>query len=865
MAKKSKTKAAVGTGSAKKPPAQKQKPPRAKAGTSYDGNSIKVLKGLEAVRRRPDMYIGDTYQRGLHHLINEVVDNSIDEAMGGFCSNINVTIHGDGSVSIVDDGRGIPVSMHKREKKPGVEVALTVLHAGGKFDHASYKVSGGLHGVGVSCVNALAEWLEAEIRCDGAIWRIGFERGKTTKPLTRVGKCSGKTGTKITFKPDGEIFADTNFRFEIIEGRLRELAYLNEGLRISLLDERDGQKREFLYTDGIRAFAKHLNAGKSTIHSDIIYYRSEDKEAGLACEVAMQYNDSYTENILCFANNINTIEGGTHLSGFKSAVTRTMNAHARKADLLKKNAPPSGDDLREGLTAIVSVRLREPRFEGQTKTKLSNSEVGTFVETVTNEMLGNYLEEHPSTARKILQKAIQAMAARDAARRARELVRRKSALASGNLPGKLADCAEQDPVLSELFLVEGDSAGGPAKQGRDRRTQAILPIKGKILNVEKARIDKMLQHEQITIIISAIGTGIGTDEFDIERARYHKIVIMTDADVDGSHIRTLLLTFFFRQMPALISRGYLYIAQPPLYRVRRKGRTEYVLNDQAMKETLLRLGLEGTSLAITSPRGKGKRGAGKGAKPLAGAKLLELAKILGEVEGLMRFFERRGITFREFLDLRNPHGQLPTWLLRCNGEFDYYHTEAAALAAMEKLARDAAKKARAEAKNNGKDDLKQAPPEPLAEVEELFDSKRLNQLIRKLGVYGISIEDWDAGPAHELAAAAEGRIGEEGPQPFVLQSNGSRQAIASVKDILPAIRRLGQKGMDIQRYKGLGEMNPDQLWETTMDPARRVLKRVVMEDAAAAESIFTILMGADVESRRRFIEQHALEVRNLDI
>ncbi|MDP6380986.1 MAG: toprim domain-containing protein, partial [Phycisphaerae bacterium] len=545
--------------------------------------------------------------------------------------------------------------------------------------------------------------------------------------------------------------------------------------------------------------------------------------------------------------------------------------------LLKKEAPPSGDDMREGLMAILNVRVREPRFEGQTKTRLSNSEVGTFVETVTNEMLGNYLEEHPAAAKKIILKAVQAMVARDAARRARELVRRKGVLASGNLPGKLADCSEKDPALSELFVVEGESAGGPAKQGRDRRVQAVLPIRGKILNVEKARIDKMLEHEQIAIIISALGTGIGTDEFDISRARYHKIIIMTDADVDGSHIRTLLLTFFFRQMKELITHGYLYVAQPPLYRVRRKGKVEYVLNDREMKDALLRLGLGGTVLEITPAKDKRAK-AGKPAR-VAGAKLEQLSGILAEVEDLVRFVERRGVDFEEFLDLRDKGGHLPAWSVRVNGSFEYYHSQGDALKAIAKLAKEALKaqedkpKPAATTNRRGAKKARAGNDSPAVEEEnkadvpeELFDIKRLDQLILKLASRGLRIDEWKVRPTDDiLAETAPADEQGNGDHRFRILSDGQEQGVDSVMDILPTIRRLGQKGMDIQRYKGLGEMNPDQLWETTMDPARRTLKQVRMEDAGEAERIFTILMGADVEPRRQFIEQHALEVRNLDI
>ncbi|MGB6918802.1 MAG: DNA topoisomerase (ATP-hydrolyzing) subunit B [Phycisphaerae bacterium] len=826
----------------------------------YRADAIKVMKGLEAVRKRPAMYIGDRHQRGLHHLVNEVVDNAIDEAMAGYCDRIVVTVHADGSVSVMDNGRGIPVDLHKEEKKSGIEVALSMLHAGGKFDHASYKVSGGLHGVGVSVVNALSEWLRAEVRRDGHAWRMAFARGKTAETLKKVGKAA-KTGTTITFKPDREIFEDPTFKFEILEGRLRELAYLNEGIAIRLVDERDGREAEFRYKEGIRAFVKQLNEDKETVHRDVIYFRRADEPSGAEVEVAIQYNDGYTENILSFANNINTIEGGTHLSAFKAAVTRTLNFYAKKQGLLKSESPPSGDDLREGMTAVLSVRVRDPQFEGQTKTKLSNSEVGTFVETAANEMLGQYLEEHPPNARRIIQKAVQAMTAREAARKARDLVRRKGALASGNLPGKLADCAERDPALSEVFLVEGDSAGGSAKQGRDRRTQAILPLRGKILNVEKARIDKMLAHEEIATIISALGTGIGTDDFNIERARYHKVVIMTDADVDGSHIRTLLLTFFYRHMKPLIDQGYLYVAQPPLYRVRRKGREQYVKSDREMKMTLLRIGVEGTTLRVNPPPKSRKQPA-----EISGAKLEELALLLTDMEELVRSLHRRGIPWEEFLAHRDKQGNFPTWAARIGDGVQLFHSEAEAAkaiaAAFPKPKRGRAADKKTEKPGKGekvKEAEEPAAEEPeIPEPEELFGARELNKLAKKLRSRGLDAADWHL-------EAEEPVSGEKPYTKFTVASNGEAVGVAGVSEILPTIRRLGKKGMDIQRFKGLGEMNAEQLWETTMDPARRTLKQVLVEDATEAEHIFSVLMGEKVEPRRAFIEQHALEVRNLDV
>jgi len=839
-------KTAAGTRTAKR---TTRKPSRkGAAGGDYRASAIRVMKGLEAVRKRPDMYIGDRQQRGLHHLVNEVVDNAIDEAMAGFCKNILVTVHTGGSISIADDGRGFPVDRHPTEKKPGVEVALTMLHAGGKFDHTTYKVSGGLHGVGVSCVNALSEWLEVEIHRDGYIWWMEFARGKKTHALKR-GRATRKTGTRVTFKPDGEIFDEPVFKFDVLESRMRELAYLNEGLRIRLVDERDDREAEFRFKDGIRAFVKHLNEGKETLHRRVIYYRRADPQTNIDLEVAIQYNDGYNENLLCFANNINTIEGGTHLSGFKSAVTRTLNLYAKKQNLLKGNNPPSGDDLREGMTAVLSARVPDPRFEGQTKTKLSNSDVGTFVETVTNEMLGQYLEETPSDAKKIIQKAVQAMTARQAARKARDLIRRKGALASGNLPGKLADCSERDPALSELFLVEGDSAGGSAKQGRDRRTQAILPLRGKILNVEKARVDKMLAHEEIATIISAIGAGIGEEEFDTARARYHKIIIMTDADVDGSHIRTLLLTFFYRHMARLIEQGWVYVAQPPLYRVRRKGKEYYVQSDREMREMLLRLGVDGAALrfnADTKARGRGK----KTPKEIGGAKLEELAQVLMRAEELVRGTERRGVAWEAFLQARDAKGNFPSWMVRVGTEVRLFHSADAANRAIRKEFGLTGRRRKRRQEEIDEADL----PEP----EEIFGAGDLSRLARTLKRRGLEVADWHLQPRQE--------VGEEAAwHKFSVAANGDVVDVAGVSGILPTIRRLGQKGMDIQRFKGLGEMNADQLWETTMDPARRVLKQVLIDQASEADHIFSVLMGSGVEPRREFIEKHALEVRNLDV
>ncbi|MFQ6047876.1 MAG: DNA gyrase subunit B, partial [Phycisphaerae bacterium] len=605
---------------------------RQEAAAAYDASEIKVLDDLEAVRKRPSMYVGDTTARGLHHLVYEVLDNAVDEAMAGFCSSIRVRINSDGSVSIRDDGRGIPVELHEQEGKPALEVVMTVLHSGAKFEKTSYKVSGGLHGVGVSVVNALSEWLLVQVGRDGKLYQMRFQCGQTVEPLHVVGSAR-RNGTSVSFKPDPQIFAETRFSYETLAARLRELAYLNQGLRISIFDERSGQSDEFCFNDGLRAFVAHLNEGRQPLHR-VIYFSHRDPQTQLFCEVALQYNDSYSENVLSFANNIHTAEGGTHLSGFRSALTRTLNQYARKEGLLKANLSPTGEDLREGLTAVISVKVPEPQFEGQTKTRLGNSEVASFVERVVNEHLGNYLEEHPPEAKRIVGKGLQAAQAREAARRAREAAR-KGVLASGGLPGKLWDCRERDVERAELFLVEGDSAGGSAKQGRDASCQAVLPLRGKILNVEKARIDKVLSHEEIRTIIGAVGTGIGADEFDITKRRYGKIIIMCDADVDGSHIRTLLLTFLFRHMRPLIEHGCVYVAQAPLYLLSKGKTSQYIRDDETLNQYLTEWGLAGTRLVVRDGQ----------TRELTGQALRELVGVLEAIEAQSAALSRRGIDF----------------------------------------------------------------------------------------------------------------------------------------------------------------------------------------------------------------------------
>ncbi len=786
----------------------------------YDSSSITVLEGLSAVRKRPGMYIGDTGVRGLHHLVYEVVDNSIDEALAGHCDFVEVTLNLDGSVTVTDNGRGIPVDMHKTENKPAVEVVLTVLHAGGKFDNNAYKVSGGLHGVGVSCVNALSEWLEVEVRRDGLIHHMRFERGKTAKPLEVLGHTSER-GTKITFLPDHQIFETLQFSRDILTNRLREMAFLNRGVRVILQDGGGSWREEFKYDGGISEFVSHLNQNKTRLHDDVIYFTKE--KDGIGVEIAMQYTDAYNESLFSFANNINTHEGGTHMSGFRSALTRTINAYGKANKMIKddKSGGMTGDDIREGLTAIISVKVPNPQFEGQTKTKLGNSEVQGIVEAIVNEELAVYLEEHPQSARKFIEKAVLAASAREAARKARELTRRKGALDSASLPGKLADCSERDPSKCEIYIVEGDSAGGSAKQGRDRTFQAILPLRGKVLNVEKARLDKILANNEIQTLITAIGTGIGKDDFDIARARYHRIIIMTDADVDGLHIRTLILTFLYRQMRELIENGYIYIAQPPLYKIVRRKREEYVQNDNELTRILLELGTDGVS--VHGPNGEAK---------LDADGLRATLDILTRIEPLVDLVRRKEIDPLAYLADRRPDGSLPLYAVLSGSGKDRKTRFAA-----------------------NEDELRVL----LAEFEAAgrpftYSDIQVREKIR---------EQLDALSALGLDAS---RLLAGDDTLLVLKEGEAEVArVDNLLELLDRIRDLGKKGMTIQRYKGLGEMNPEQLWETTMDPARRKLVKVVLEDAIKADQIFTVLMGDEVAPRRDFIEANALNVRNLDI
>ncbi len=767
------------------------------------------------------MYIGSTGELGLHHLVWEVVDNSVDEAMAGFCDEINVTVHDDNSVTVVDNGRGIPVDMHATEKKPAAEVVMTVLHAGGKFDSDTYKVSGGLHGVGVSVVNALADWLDLEIWRDGEVWEQSYEKGIPTSKLKASGK-TRKTGTKITFHADPSIFDKTVYSFDTLSQRLRELAFLNKGLKITLDDERSNKKTEFRFTGGIAEFVKHLNRGKQTLHDSPIYM--EGKRAQVDIEIALQYNDSYAENIFSFANTINTVDGGSHLAGFRSALTRTLNYYANSAGMLKEQKDEvsiNGDDVREGLVAVVSVKLPQPQFEGQTKGKL-NSDIKGLVEQLVNEKLGEYFDKHSSIARKIIGKCIDAARAREAARKARELTRRKSALDSSGLPGKLADCQERDPARCELFLVEGESAGGSAKGGRDRRYQAILPLKGKILNVEKARYDKMLGHEEIRAIITALGTGIGKDDFDATKLRYHKVILMTDADVDGSHIRTLLLTFFFRHMRELIEKGNIFIAQPPLYRVKRGKMDRYIRDERDFARELMKRATEEHVV-------KGKTG-----KSLEGGELTQFLLNIQEYDQVAAKLGRR---------LGDPK------LVDILAESDLEKkTDFADKKKLQELAK-AIEKAKLE-----------------LESKLVYDEEHsLHELLLTNG--GERKINW------ALAATAEYKrlrtlrqaIQENDRPPFTIQHNGDKVTRDNSSALLGYVLEDAKKEFTITRFKGLGEMNPDQLWATTMNAETRTLLQVRLEDAVAAEDIFSTLMGENVEQRRKFIEENALDVVNLDI
>jgi DNA gyrase subunit B len=790
-------------------------------GHKYDATSIKVLAGLEAVRKRPAMYIGSTGEMGLHHLVWEVADNSVDEALAGHCDEINVTVHADNSVTVVDNGRGIPVDMHSTEKKPAAEVVMTVLHAGGKFDSETYKVSGGLHGVGVSVVNALSDFLSLEIWRDGQVWEQSYEKGAPTSKLKASGK-TRKTGTKITFHPDPSIFTTLNFSYDTLAQRLRELAFLNKGLKITLEDDRSSKKTEFRFSGGIAEFVKHLNRGKEVLHDSPIYM--EGRRQDVEMEIAIQYNDSYAENVFAFANTINTVDGGTHLSGFRSALTRTINNYANAVGMLKEQKDEvtiNGDDVREGLVAVVSVKLPQPQFEGQTKGKL-NSDIKGTVEQLVNEKLGEYFDKHSSIARKIIGKCIDAARAREAARKARELTRRKSALDSSGLPGKLSDCQERDPARCELFLVEGESAGGSAKGGRDRRYQAILPLKGKILNVEKARYDKMLGHEEIRCIITALGTGIGKDDFDASKLRYHKIILMTDADVDGSHIRTLLLTFFFRHMRELIEKEHIYIAQPPLYRVKRGKMDRYIRDEREFAQELMKRATEEHEVKT------------KDGKMMAAGDLTQFLLNVQEYEQVAAKLGRR-LHERKIVDLL------------AESEID------------KKVDFEDKKKLSA---------LSKAMEKAKLELEDkiVFDEEHsMYELVFTNG--GERRVNW------ALVASAEYKrlrtlgalIESLNRPPFSIVHKSAKVVKEDAGALLGYVLEDAKSEFNITRFKGLGEMNPEQLWETTMNAETRTLLKVKLEDAVAAEEIFSTLMGENVEMRRNFIKDNALEVVNLDI
>ena len=788
---------------------------------AYDQGSIKVLEGMEAVRKRPAMYIGDTNAYGLHHLVFEVVDNCVDESLAGFCNKIDVYINEDNSITVIDDGRGIPVDWHEQEQMPTIEVILTKLHAGGKFDNDAYKVSGGLHGVGVSCVNALSNEFNVEVFRDGKVYQQSYSCGEKASELKEVGD-TDKRGTKITFKPDATIFDELVYKFETLSARLRELAFLNKGLALNIEDTRTGheQRDEFCYQDGIKAFISYINENKTALHQDVIYFKKETDK--MHVELAFQYNDQYSETLYSFANNINTREGGYHLSGFRSALTRTLNNYAKNNKLLKGASLPSGEDIREGIVAVVSVKLGQPQFEGQTKTKLGNREVQGIVEGIVGEQLEKYFEENPNVAKNLVNKAVSSAQARDAARKARDLTRRKSVLTSGSLPGKLADCSSKDKESTEIYLVEGDSAGGSAKQGRDRHFQAILPLKGKILNVEKARLDKMLSHDEITILIQALGTSIG-EEFDVEKLRYGRIIIMTDADVDGSHIRTLLLTFLFRHMRALIENGHIYIAKPPLFLVSRRKTKKYVFDETVLGKELIQLGKEGVKITYEPDQIEFK-----------GQQLERLLEILLKMEDYENLLITKGVNLNQYLG-QIKFGKLPLYFIKLqNNDVKVCYDE--------------------EQYNDMVNELKlefgEAYNENIHSIIKLPYNKDIENTLSDLEGLQLSARHYNQESSYPLF-----EVGDE-KESFKVQN---------LREVANIIKDFGQRGLEIQRYKGLGEMNPEQLWETTMDPENRTLVKVDMEDAAKADHMFSILMGDNVEVRRSFIEDNALLVGELDI
>jgi DNA gyrase subunit B len=815
---------------------RQEAPDKSSDDKAYDATTIQVLEGIAAVRLRPAMYIGDTSQRGLHHLVYEVCDNSVDEALAGYCNNIEVIIHPDNSVAVTDNGRGIPVDIHKTEKKPAVEVVMTTLHAGGKFDHRVYKVAGGLHGVGVSVVNALSEWLEVEVKRDGKIYHQRYKQGKTVSKLTVIGKASS-IGTKVTFKPDRSIFNKIDFSYDILSQRLRELAFLNKGLKIRLLDERTDKESIFEFKGGIISFVDYLNKNKNPLHPKVIYF--DKTKDNIILEGALQYNDGYAETLFSFVNNINTIEGGTHLSGFKSSLTRAINQYAKSRNLIKdEDISISGEDMREGLTAVISLKLPNPQFEGQTKTKLGNSEIEGIVSSICFDSLSAHFEENPSVANKIIEKVVLAYRAREAARKARELTRRKGALEGAALPGKLADCSETDPSLCELYIVEGDSAGGSAKQGRDRRFQAILPIKGKILNVEKARLDKVLSNEEIRSIITALGTGVG-EEFDITKLRYHKLLIMADSDVDGSHIRTLLLTLLFRQVPKLIEDGYVYIAQAPLYKIKRGQREEYIQTEEQMNELMLELGREGLTLVNQKEK-----------LTYTDNQFKEILNLVAEIDKIAQIIEKKGVNFAKYLTFRHPKTKkLPVYKVKVEEKDNFVYSDAELAKLTAKVEKDIE-----------------------SDILEIFEAEELEKIINRLFKLKLDIEDYVKKEEKEVLKTAKSIAK---PKPLFMliekKEEGKSEkklkeiAFFCLKDILHYVKQEAKTGMTIQRYKGLGEMNPEQLWETTMNPEKRTILKITLEDAVEADRIFTVLMGDSVEPRREFIENYSHQVKNLDI
>ena len=821
---------------------------------AYDASKIQKLEGLEGVRKRPDMYIGDTNERGLHHCVFELTDNAIDEALAGHCKNIQVAIHLDGSLSVEDDGRGIPVDIHPKYKIPALELVMTNLHAGGKFGKGAYQVSGGLHGVGAKCVNAVSEWFEVEVQREGKVYRMEFARGKTTEEMKVIGQTK-KKGTKITFMPDPEIFLTTReFKYEILAKRLRELAFLNPGIRINLKDERASKEESFFFENGIAEYVAFLNRNKAPIHADVIYFGdeadsgNENVDAKIAVEVALQYNDGFNDQIYAYANSIHNIEGGTHLSGFRTALTRVINNYSKQNNLVKDKDPSlTGDDVREGLTAVISVKVPEPRFEGQTKTKLSNGEVDGIVQKIVGERLKYHFETNPREAKRVIDKCLHAARAREAARKARETVR-KSAMATGGLPGKLADCSEKDPTLCELYIVEGDSAGGSAKQGRDRRYQAILPLRGKLLNVEKARLDKVLNNNEIRALITAVGTGIGEHEgdgaFDASKARYHKIIIMTDADVDGSHIRTLLLTFIFRQMRGLIENGFVYIAQPPLYKIKRRRREQYIEHDAELNRILLELGTEDVSLIRL-----------RDGHEFPSTKLDRLVEQLNRLDMLGAGVTRYGCDFSSYLDKHDPQYLLPKYIARVrlgndeSFEFLMDDDERTHFYVQHDIEDVYETTVNQVVNIDGREMNKRVS------VHEIYEAAEMTKILKEINKIG-----FDLG---QISATEE-------PRYHLIENKGDEKKeqvieLFSVLQIVENIRALGRRGLSIQRYKGLGEMNPKQLYETTMDPEKRSLLRVEIADAALADATFSMLMGENVADRRAFIEDNALNVSYLDV